>query len=222
MPLTSALNIQPTGETRGDIVKSLWPRQPTTESELVDLDWDPYFLYYAQECAQALQERGRFVSVRQHGDVITIVQRIEELQNKEEIIKASRPRMTKQRSPEETDRMVDGSVNLAARLLGMMDVGALPNAYSGRKPLQWSTGSLKECVKSYFDVAPRCHHDGMKLDKSFTAYNLRRISGLEVVWTNNLCDHLRLMNDDTRVCVFYHASFLKWQDRYLPTPFCLV
>jgi hypothetical protein len=45
--------------------------------------------------------------------------------------------------------------------------------------------------------------------------------------TNNLVDHLRLTDDDTKVCIFNHASFLKMQNQsyvnavYLSMPFGL-
>jgi hypothetical protein len=37
------------------------------------------------------------------------------------------------------------------------------------------------------------------------------MAGLEIVWTDNLADHLRLTDDDTKVHIFHHASFLEIQ-----------
>jgi hypothetical protein len=54
-------------------------------------------------------------------------------------------------------------------------------------------------------------NDIVKLEKIFTAQNLVRIAGLDIIWTGNLADHLRLTNDDQRVHVFHHASFLQVQ-----------
>jgi hypothetical protein len=55
----------------------------------------------------------------------------------------------------------------------------------------------------------------VKLDRIFNARNLGRIAGIEVYWTNNLFDHLRLIDEDRKVAVFHYASFLKCQrERY--------
>jgi hypothetical protein len=51
----------------------------------------------------------------------------------------------------------------------------------------------------------------VKLEKLFNAYNLSRIARIEVVWTSNLADHLRMQDDDTRVAIFQHAFFLENQ-----------
>jgi hypothetical protein len=54
-------------------------------------------------------------------------------------------------------------------------------------------------------------HDSIKLEKSFNALNVQRIGGIKIWWTNNLADHLRMMDDDKAVFVFHHASFLEHQ-----------
>jgi hypothetical protein len=52
-------------------------------------------------------------------------------------------------------------------------------------------------------------NEHVKLEKIFIARNLGRIAGIEIQFTNNLADHLRLMNeDDKKVTIFHNASFL--------------
>ena len=58
---------------------------------------------------------------------------------------------------------------------------------------------------------PACTHRHIKLEKQFNALNLHRIAGIRIFWTDNLADHLRMMNDDKTVAIFYHASFLEYQ-----------
>jgi len=53
------------------------------------------------------------------------------------------------------------------------------------------------------------------MNKIFTARNIDRIGGIRIRWTNNLADHLRLSDDDGAVFIFHHASFLKFQQRYI-------
>ena len=103
----------------------------------------------------------------------------------------------------------DGSINLAARLLLMIEFGNLSYAFSGGKQLVWNHGTLKEFVQEYFCASPTLGHDRIKLEKMFNARNLGRVAGIEIKWTNNLADHLRMMEDDKRVAIFHHASFLE-------------
>lgn len=41
---------------------------------------------------------------------------------------------------------------------------------------------------------------------------LGRIAGLEMVWTDNLADHLRMSNDDTKVTFFITRPFSNARD----------
>jgi hypothetical protein len=95
----------------------------------------------------------------------------------------------------------------------MVEFGNLPFAYSGSRQIEWVTGSLKELVTERFESKPVLGHSKVKLEKIFNANNLGKIAGIEVIWTTNLADHLRLMKDDQAVAVFHHASFLKRQQR---------
>ena len=59
--------------------------------------------------------------------------------------------------------------------------------------------------------------ENVKLEKIFNAGNLGRIAGIEIEWTNNLADHLRVVDEDKKVAIFYHASFLECLvKRYVP------
>ncbi|KAL9629110.1 MAG: hypothetical protein Q9164_007017, partial [Protoblastenia rupestris] len=51
--------------------------------------------------------------------------------------------------------------------------------------------------------------DTVKLPKGFNAPNLERIAGIRVAWTSNLADHLLLKDDDTKVMVYHHGTFLE-------------
>ena len=55
----------------------------------------------------------------------------------------------------------------------------------------------------------------IKLEKMFTAPNIERIAGIKIRWTDELVDHLRLVEDGRAVVIFRHASFLKWQCRFV-------
>lgn len=60
-------------------------------------------------------------------------------------------------------------------------------------------------------------HDGIQLDRDFNACNLDDIGGLKVELTNNLLDHLEVVDIEgkTTVMIFYYASFLNNQEQQL-------
>ena len=76
--------------------------------------------------------------------------------------------------------------------------------------LIWDEGNLKDFLSAYFNDPQVLSDSNIKFEKTFNAYNLERITGIKVKWTDNLIDHLRMIEaDDKTVKVFHHASFLK-------------
>ncbi|KAH6675929.1 hypothetical protein B0J14DRAFT_477619, partial [Halenospora varia] len=53
--------------------------------------------------------------------------------------------------------------------------------------------------------------EAVKLERIFNATNLEQIAGIEVRWTSNFADHLRMRGDDKAVGIFRYATFLKLQ-----------
>jgi hypothetical protein len=86
----------------------------------------------------------------------------------------------------------------------------------------WTSDPLEEFIHAYFNAPRALGQETVKLEKIFNARNLGRIAGIEIEWTNNLADHLRLTDGDKKVAIFHHASFLECQlkrytcARYIP------
>lgn len=51
--------------------------------------------------------------------------------------------------------------------------------------------------------------DLVKLPQAFIAAHLERISGIKVIWTSILADHLLLKDDDTKLMLFHQVSILE-------------
>ena len=111
--------------------------------------------------------------------------------------------------------MLDGSITLVARLLTMTDIRPRPYTSEVQPSLNWTDDntSLKDLMASRFVEQSINGQDDCEFEDDFTAYNLQRLAGLEIIWTDNLADHLRLARNKKKIHIFHHASFLKWQDR---------
>lgn len=199
-------------EAQPEFIRSLWDCNANLRVQVEDLDWDAYFDYCSRQCHLALRERGRHLSARTNQDIIDVVDLLKQDLTKDEIKKEMFKNCTSQKPAAELDSVLEGSINLAIRLLLMIDVGVLQHAFSGRTPMVWENKSLKSFVADYFDELPILGHDNVKIEKLFNAYNLKKIAGIDIEWTDNLTDHLRMIGeDDKKVAVFHYASFLKIQ-----------
>lgn len=176
-----------------------------------DLDFEVYFQYYTKQCRIALHDGGRHTFVKTHRDILKVVEHIKDSsQSRDSLAQLLRPRIPSSKPINET-KILYASIELAARLLVMVDIGSLQYGFSGRKQLIWDHSSLKDFIYGYFDTPPALGHEHVKLQKIFNARNLGRMVGIEIFWTDNLADHLRMVDEDKKVAVFHHASFLERQ-----------
>jgi len=94
--------------------------------------------------------------------------------------------------------MLDRSIDLTIWLLLMMNVGHLPASFSAYKSLSWEYGlTLQQFVSKTFEPRGRLLKERVKLDRLSIAKNLGRIAGIKVTWTDNLADHLRVLDGGT-------------------------
>lgn len=111
------------------------------------------------------------------------------------------------------DDTLDASIDLAVRLVFMLDVGEFPNAFSGRRKLVWLNGSIQEFMQQTFPVQRKLNHSGLKLGREFNVSSMVRIAGFNIELTTNLADHLRLRDADRTVMIFHHVWFLRSQQQ---------
>ncbi|CAO2652016.1 Nn.00g002990.m01.CDS01 [Neocucurbitaria sp. VM-36] len=210
-PLDEVLQNPVAPQARSDVIHLLWRQQSTAPLRTDDCDWDAYFAYYTKECNAALNNGGIYLSARSHHDLSKIAHLLEDEPCEAEVRQKLRQTFTQQRSLADEKDMLDGSIRLAARLLAMIHIGPLPSEVSARLFVPWNQGSLQHAVHSYFSLPPEIdsdsEHDVIGMD--LTCRNIDRISGIEIVPTDNLVDHLRLVDKDKKLCVFHHVSFLR-------------
>lgn len=104
-------------------------------------------------------------------------------------------------------------INFAAGVITPVNIGTVPNEVTKRRHLKWSSGTLRSLVAEYFNESPGLTLEHLRLPKAFDAWSLRKVGGIKIRFTDNLADHLLLVEDDTVVLVFHHVSYLKHQDK---------
>jgi hypothetical protein len=170
---------------------------------------ESYLSYY-----RALVESSRPYSITEtHHNIVNLV----ELLKNSDAIRSSvenalRSRLLVHELQDSAEILID-SINLGIRLFLMISTGEFRRIghsmiVSGETRFDWKAGNIKALVESHF-TPQTSMKESVKLEKIFNARNLEHIAGLEIRWTNNLADHLRMRDDDTAVEIFHHASFLR-------------
>ncbi|OTB05095.1 hypothetical protein M426DRAFT_73035 [Hypoxylon sp. CI-4A] len=159
------------------------------------LNISPYVEYYNRQWnIMAADLDGRFITVRTYEDIVDIVRLILKEKSRE-LIRL----YLKKKNPAATESACETSIDLAARLLSMLKIGvvrhqAIPRGKRFHTPQVLDT-----------------HH--VRLPKSFNAWSINMIGGIQIEFTDYLSDHLLLVDDDTKILIFHHASFLECQQQ---------
>ncbi|GAB1312804.1 Homeobox domain-containing protein [Madurella fahalii] len=186
----------------------------------------PYFEYYTQQCKIMYHSFGTKLPFSRHEGIIQLAQDIKCGLTRQEVVQnleARCPGIIPNAWVDVTETL-NGAVDLAARLLLMVDVGkpASDRIWTRRAFRRWEESTIYDFTSNIFPVQRSNRHDGIQLDTDFNARNLDAIGGLKVELTNNLLDHLEVVDieGETTIMIFHHASFLKNQKHpYFPAGF---
>jgi hypothetical protein len=95
----------------------------------------------------------------------------------------------------------------------LVTIGSAPLGFSaGVDTLSVPWGNdipLQACLRHHFGQRARHADNFLTLDKDFTATNLEGLTGISVISTDNLADHLKLVHLFNAVLVFDVPSFLR-------------
>jgi hypothetical protein len=200
-----------TGTTKRLIAEGLWSPLPVVQrfsnGEFPEeLNLDAYFRFYTTCCARAFHNSGGKLLVQTHRQIIGIVQQLRRGDCRDSIRNFL--------SHLDPQSQVDDSINLAAQLLLMLNFASPRYAISGTIQVLWTTdGAISASIEDHFYSPPKLGDVCVNLDSSFTGYNIEKVAGIEIVWTDNLADHLRLIEGDTKLAIFHHATFLECQHK---------
>jgi hypothetical protein len=195
------------------IIEALWPAPKNKRFE--QYDWKPFSSYYMSQCEHALYDQGQHVSVRKHQHLVDICHGLQDNTPREQL-KANLLSALAQTGDKDTE-IADNTIDLAARIYFMVNIGGTTATITpGRTQLPWPTGKPSTALADFFKPQQSLSGVYVKFERSFTARTVDCIAGIRIRWTDNLADHLRMMDpDDKTVAIFHHVSFLKRQGQAL-------
>jgi hypothetical protein len=211
-PLNKSLTASLLPEARVTLAQDLWGRpSPRTfvfsGARSPETAIDPFFKYYVKQCNLiALHNNGQYSALTTHQQIINVAALFRHPRTRPDIL-TELAKLFKTGTADQHEN----TLHLVSRLLTMIRIGDVPHEFLGGRHLDWKDGTLTDFVHGYFSDTPVLGHERIKFEKMFNALNLVRIAGLEIQWTDNLADHLRLVHDDRVLRVFHHAVFLSAQ-----------
>ena len=209
------------------ILTSLWPSQKNTDSSV-------YFQYFQLEC-ETWMHSGIAVAIETYRDFLDLVGHLKSNRylprNSPTILDFFAPSdgidekfgneshdlshqllqlPLKDRYPRCEPASAEASIFLAVRLWLMLNVGS-PSTHTfapGRTSPEWLPDqSLDAVISSCFpttDIGPKLS----QWPSSLNAYNLERIGGFAITWTDHLADHLYLNEDMDTISMYHHVQVL--------------
>ena len=173
--------------------------------------WDVYFdHWYEDQCKSG----ERAVSISTHREVLDIIGWLKDGEDKETI--REKVHLLQNEENEEDATLIEGSIDLAARLWLHLAIGDMKQSLTVGRLISWQNGPIVRrlygSIGAPFREMPTSRPtilDPMKVPKSFNALNIEQIGGIQICWTSNLEDHLRMKDDDTKLSIFHHVSFLE-------------
>lgn len=216
---------------RDHITSSLWSTQQHHNSAA-------YFQYFKEEC-EAWRLSDSPVTIQTYQDFLDLVEHLKRTRDEKRSAPAvldffpplKTADLEKTPTPSLTEESTSGqlqlslryrfshcdlasatnSIFLTVRLWLMINVGssALLTIFPGRSSPEWEEDqSLDNFIDSCFPASEW----GPRLSQwpfSLNSFNLERIGGFELVWTDHLADHLYLNEDLGTISVYHHVQVLR-------------
>jgi len=211
---------------KSQLLSKLWGKDVSENAIRTGaVDADAYLDYYVQQCDIFLVEQKRWLLsendkallMATHQDIVDVAEKVisGQLDRQgvvKEIVSHRASQLTADDSTskhsEQRDGVVMTAVDWAVRLVTMLEIGQLQSVFQSREPPTWKHQSLKDYLAGVF-VPGRPVIGHVRLEESFNVQSLQKLANLEIEWTNDLMSHLSLIDDDKKVLVFHHVTFLE-------------
>lgn len=201
------------------LAKNLWAVEPVVDSTRHNLQ--PYSHYYTRQCRNFYHSHGVNFPYSAHEDLIRVGIDLRQGHTRQQAVRflSDRGCAAAPSGQAHCTEGINGAVDLVARLLLMADVG-MPvrnRIYTGRSHRLWNGSTINDFTTGIFSPHQSAGPGGHRMDQAFNARNLEVIGGLRVELTDNIIDHLDIVEfeGETTVMIFHHASFLKSQQHPL-------
>jgi len=198
-----------TSQVRADIVDGLWPATPSDYPPADSEEWDAFFVAYERQCERGVKRGGgQYFWPRTHEEVLVCAKPLLTQKTRSEVM-LELQNVMQARGSTDMNKTAQGTMLCTARLLTMVNVGETGQQRSTQDQMEWSdTESLPQAIRSHFTACPDLDPK-VALGPELTAQNIDHIATIGVEWTDNLVDHLRLVELGRKVCIFHHVTFLK-------------
>jgi len=217
---------------KSQLLSKLWNTEVSENAiDTCAVDADANLDYYIQQCDLYLIEQKRWAVpdvgqeffMTTHQDIAEVAKKVVSgHKDKRDIMNEMKMKMIPHPASQlpvdggslkggQCDKILGTAIDWAARLVTMLEIGRLQFACQSQEPLTWEQHSLKDYIASVF-VPGRLDVGHVRLEESFNVQSLQKLANLEIEWTNDLMSHLSLRNDDTKVLIFHHVSFLEAMD----------
>jgi hypothetical protein len=198
-----------TSQVRADIVDRLWPATPFDYPPADSEDWDAFFVAYQRQCERGVKRGGgQYFWPRTYEEVLVCAKPLLTQKTRSEVMLELQNAM-QTRLPTDMNKTAQGTMLSTARLLTMVNVGETGQQRSTQDQMEWSdTESLPQAICSHFKACAGLDPK-LVLGPELTAENIDHVATIGVEWTDNLVDHLRLVELGRKVCIFHHVTFLK-------------
>lgn len=174
---------------RRDIANKLWEFDiHRMIMPFSSINLEEYFTYQLQQADLFMHDAGQHVLIRTHQQLIEIAEIIKGNLDRPLAKTQLKSKGYKHRAVDQ-ECLLDTTLDLAVRLSLMIEIGAVPNGFSGHAPLQWTDGKLSAVLAQHFAERSNNTQEHVLLQRGFTARNIERIAGIRLKWTNNLADH---------------------------------
>jgi hypothetical protein len=187
------------------ILNCIWPDFGT---QLNTTDWKQYSIYFKTQCGIALKDQGKHVLARTLEDIALVRSLLARQITREELNSRMKTDFPTQKPCE--PKIIDNTIDLVARLCLMINVRSCEFSDTRQTPLHWNKGSLQSFLAEHFCQPHVLPYRDISLNHQFTAENLVKIAGFRIKWTDNLADHLKIIDEiGLVVLVFKHVFFLE-------------
>ncbi|KAF3024926.1 hypothetical protein E8E14_013132 [Neopestalotiopsis sp. 37M] len=173
------------------------------------LDCEAYYNYYKRLVVSMLPPTDTSDGTAYpHSTILELVRQLRDNPDREDALAK-----LKSGTPVPDDEACENLLNLSGRLLLMLKFGIMKNQMLPRGHFNWTHGSLHDLVQEYLAPAPKLTHESTRLPKLFNAWSIAVVAGIKIGFTDNLADHLMLVDDDSKLMIFHHATFLELQQK---------